>query len=127
MIQIYDKKNYWGLLNLAKQYSDTSGAEKDALIDLGRSILKTKKFRFGIAQLFFSIGTLAYSILFVTYGINPIIGWFGIVASILYGFGNGIILIKPNFKVLGNFGGLLILLYEVVLGGLLLFSPLFLL
>jgi len=127
LIQIYDKNNYWGLLNIAKQYSDTSGAEKDALIDLGRSILKTKKFRFGIAQLFFSIGTLAYSILFVTYGINPIIGWFGIVASILYGFGNGIILIKPNFKVLGNFGGLLILLYEVVLGGLLLFSPLFLL
>ena len=126
LIQIYDKNNYWGLLNIAKQYSDTSGAEKDALIDLGRSILKTKKFRFGIAQLFFSIGTLAYSILFVTYGIYPIIGWFGIVASILYGFGNGIILIKPNFKVLGNFGGLLILLFEVVLGGWLLFSPLFL-
>jgi len=117
LIQIYDKKNYWGLLNIAKQYSDTSGAEKDALIDLGHSILKTKKFRFGIAQLFFSIGTLAYSILFITYGINPIIGWFGIVASILYGFGNGIILIKSNFKVLGNFGGLLILLFEITLGG----------
>jgi hypothetical protein len=117
LIQIYDKKNYWGLLNIAKKYSDTIGVEKDALIDLCRSILKTKKFRFGIAQLFFSIGTLAYSILFVTYGINPIIGWFGIVASILYGFGNGIILIKPNFKVLGNFGGLLILLFEIVLGG----------
>jgi hypothetical protein len=117
LIQIYDKKNYWGLLNIAKKYSDTIGVEKDALIDLGRSILKTKKFRFGIAQLFFSIGTLAYSILFATYGINPIIGWFGIVASILYGFGNGIILIKPNFKVLGNFGGLLILLFEIVLGG----------
>ncbi|NVM46283.1 MAG: DUF4386 family protein, partial [Candidatus Lokiarchaeota archaeon] len=29
LIQIYDKKNYWGLLNLAKQYSETSGVEKD--------------------------------------------------------------------------------------------------
>jgi len=117
LIQIYDKKNYWGLLNLAKQYSDTSGAEKDALIDLGRSILKTKEFIFGIAQLFFSVGTIAYSILFVTSGVNPIVGWFGIVASIIYGFGNGIFLIKPNFKALWNLGGLLILLFEIVLGG----------
>jgi len=47
---------------------------------------------FTFAQILFSIGTLAYSILFVTYGVVPaIIGWFGIVASILYGFGNGII------------------------------------
>jgi len=77
---------------------------------------------FTFAQILFSIGTLAYSILFVTYGVVPaIIGWFGIVASILYGFGNGIILVKPNFKVLWNFGGLLILLFEVVLGGWLLY------
>ena len=117
LIQIYDKKNYWGLLNLAKQYSDISGAEKDALIDLGRNILKTKEFIFGIAQLFFSVGTIAYSILFVTSGVNPIIGWFGIVASILYGFGNIMFLINPNFKVLWNLGGLLILLFEIVLGG----------
>ncbi|MBA7540048.1 hypothetical protein ES705_32337 [subsurface metagenome] len=124
LIQIYDKKNYWGLLNIAIKYSDTSGAEKDALIDLGRSILKTKTSRFTFAQILFSIGTLSYSILFVTYSVvATIIGWFGIVASILYGFGNGIILVKPNFKVLGNIGGLLILLFEIVLGGWLLFYP----
>jgi len=126
LIQIYDKKNYWGLLNIATQYSDTSGTEKDALIDLGRTILKTKEFRFGIAQLFFSVGTIAYSILFVTLGdVLSIIGWFGIVASLLYGFGNGIFLIKPNFKVLWKMGGLLILLYEIVLGGWLLISSFF--
>jgi len=125
LIQIYDKKNYWGLLNIAIKYSDTSGAEKDALIDLGHSILKTKEFRFVVAQIFFSIGTFAYSILFVTYGVVPtIIGWFGIVASILYGFGNGIFHIKTNFKILWNIGGLSIFLFEVVLGGwLLFFSP----
>jgi len=121
LIQIYNKKSYWGLLNIARQYSGTSGAERDALIDAGRSILKTKNSTFTFAQILFSIGTLAYSILFVTYGVVPtIIGWFGIVASILYGFGNGITLVKSNFKILWNLGGLLILIFEVVLGGWLL-------
>ena len=55
--------------------------------------------------------------------VPTIIGWFGIVvASIPYGFGMGITLVKPNFKVLWNFGGMLILLFEI-LGGWLLFSP----
>ena len=122
LIQIYYKKNYWGLLNIARQYSGTSGAEKNALIDLGRSILKTKSSGFSFAQILFSIGTLAYSILFVTYGVVPvIIGWFGIGASIIYGFGNGIQLVKPSFKVLWNLGGLLIWLFEIILGGWLIF------
>ena len=122
LIQIYNKKDYWGLLNLAKKYSGTIGAEKNALIELGRSVLKTKNSSFAFAQILFSIGTLAYSILFVTYGVVPdIIGWFGIVASILYGLGNGIQLVKPNFKALWNLGGLLILLFEIILGGWLLF------
>lgn len=125
LIQIYNKKNYWGLLNIARQYSGASGAEKNALIDLGRSILKTKNSSFRFAQILFSIGTLSYSILFVTYGVVPeIIGWFGIVAGILYGLGNGITLVKPKFKVLWIFGGLLSLLFEIVLGGWLLFSQL---
>jgi hypothetical protein len=67
---------------------------------------------------------LSYSILFATSEVVPvpaIIGWFGIVASILYGFGNGLILVKPN-KALQIFGvGLLILIFEIALGGWLLF------
>ena len=125
LIQIYNKKNYWGLLITAKKYSGTSGAEKNELIDIGHRILKTKNSSFTFAQILFSIGTLAYSILFVTYGVVPaIIGWLGLVASILYGISNGIKLVKPNFKALGYLGGLLILIFEVVLGGWLLFSPL---
>ncbi|MHA2288562.1 MAG: DUF4386 domain-containing protein [Promethearchaeota archaeon] len=128
LIQIYDKKNYWGLLGIAENYSDTSGAGKNKLVDLGSIILKVKSTRFAFAQIFFSIGTLAYSILFVTYDVIPIIiGWFGIVASILYGFGNGLFLIKPNVKAIWNIGGLFILLFEIVLAGWLLFSPLFVL
>ncbi len=119
LIQIYDKKNYWGFLNLAIKYSSTSGAEKQALIDSGRSIIKKKEYIFGIAQLFFSIGTFSYSILFVTYA--PIIGWFGIVASILYGLVNALYLIKPKVSDLWGIAGLLILIFEIILGGWLLF------
>ncbi|MHA1884249.1 MAG: DUF4386 family protein [Promethearchaeota archaeon] len=122
LIQIYDKKSYWGLLNIAVKYSDKNASEKSALFDLGSSILKRKEFRFGMAQILFSIGTFAYSLLFVSYGVvSIIIGWFGIIASILYGLGNGIFQINSNIKVLWNIGGGLILLFELVLGGWLLF------
>ncbi len=122
LIDIYNEKNYWGLLNIARQYSGTSGVKKNSLSDSARTILKTKEFRFTFAQILFSTGTIAYSILFVTYEVvPPIIGWLGIVASILFGFGSGINLVKPNFKAPGYFGGLLILLFEVVLGGWLIF------
>jgi hypothetical protein len=122
-IQICYKKDYWGLLNIAKQYSGANGAEKNALIESGHNILKTKNTIFKSAQILFSIGTLAYSILFATSGVVPeIIGWFGIIASIIYGIGNGIQLVKTN-RALWNIGGLLIFLYEIVLGGWLLLSP----
>ena len=125
LIVFYNEKNYWGLLKLARQYSVSSGAEKNSLIDLGRSILRTQNSRLAFAQIFFTIGTLSYSILFVTSGVVPeIIGWFGIVASILYGFANGIILVKPHKAKQFFSVGLLILIFELILGGWLLFSPL---
>lgn len=96
--------------------------KKNALIDSSRSILKTKSSSFSFAQILFSVGTLAYSILFVTYGVVPvIIGWFGIVAGIFYGLGNGITPVIPQFKALLYSGALLILLFELALGGWLLF------
>ena len=125
LIQIYNKKSYWRLLNIAKQYSTTSDAEKNSLSDLAHNILEIKNSVFTVAQIFFSIGTFTYSILFVTYGAVPeIIGWLGIVASILYGCGSGVALVKPSSKFLWSFGGLLILIFELVLGGWLLFYPL---
>jgi hypothetical protein len=63
-IQIYNKKNYWRLLNLASQYSVTNGAEQSRLIDSGYNILQSKNSTFSFAQILFSIGTLAYSILY---------------------------------------------------------------
>jgi hypothetical protein len=119
LIQIYRKRDYWGLLNIATQYSGASGTEKDALSDSALAILKSKNSTFSFAQILFSIGTLAYSIVFVIYETFPsltIIGWFGIVASVIYGFGNGAQRVRPNFKALWNLGGLLIWIFELVLG-----------
>ena len=123
----YNEKNYWKLLNIAKQYSASSGAEKQSLIELGRSILKTKNRVLAFAQILFSIGTLSYSILFATSEAVPVpalLGWFGIIASIIYGFANGIILVKPHKAKKFFVVGLLILIFELVLGGWLIFSPL---
>jgi hypothetical protein len=95
---------------------------KDWLI-LVIAFLKEKNSVFTFAQVLFSIGTLSYSVLFVSSEVVPIaIGWFGVVASIVYGFGSGTKLVKPNFKALWGLGGLLILFFELVLGGWLLFS-----
>ena len=123
-IQIYFKKNYWSLLRISKQHSQGGASSKESLCDLTRSILKTKNSVFAFAQILFSVGSLSYSILFVFYGVVPeLIGWFGIVASVIYGFGSGIALAKPSLRALWGMGGLLILIFEIFLGGFLLVSP----
>lgn len=123
-IQIYYKRKYWGLLNLAKCYKNASETERASLTDSARGVLKTKNTVFVSTQLLFSVGTLAYSILFATSsaGVPDLIGWFGIVASIIYGVGSGINLAKPSFRAMWGLGGLLILVFELMLGGWLLFS-----
>ena len=117
LIQIYYKKNYWELVNLSKQYSKANEIEKKKLSDLTCKILKAKNFVFTFAQILFSIGTLSYSILFVLSRVVPeFIGWFGIVASISYGFGSGIKLAKDDIKAMWSIGGLLILIFELFIG-----------
>ncbi len=126
LILIYNDINYRGLLNIARQYSVASGTEKNSLSDFGRTIFLKNSSRFTFGMVLWAIGTLAYSILFVIYGVvPPIIGWLGIVASIFVGFYNGIKLVKPNIKgVLITFlsiGALLAILFELIIGGWLLF------
>ncbi|MHA2207211.1 MAG: DUF4386 domain-containing protein [Candidatus Thorarchaeota archaeon] len=128
LINYSNQKDYWELLDLSRQYSGASGDEKEAMSDSCRTIVETKNHRFSFAQVLFSIGTLSYSIVFVISGdILSIIGWFGIVASILYGLGNGIVFAKPKNQVLALFGGLLIFIFEAVLGVWLVYSGLFIL
>ncbi len=124
---IYNEKNYWGLLSIAKRYPGASGDEKKSLGDLASTILKAHDSRFPFTQLLWSIGTLAFSIVLVTYEVvPPIIGWLGIVAGILGCFINGIKLAKPDFKKLSlkallAIGGLSGILFELIIGGWLLF------
>jgi hypothetical protein len=125
LIQIFYKKSYWRLSSIAQEYSKTGNSEKTLLEDSALDILRTKNAVFTVAQVLFSIGTLAYSVLFaISTGVPDIIGWFGIVAGSIYGLGSGIKLVKVNFKVMWSIGGLLILIFELVIGGWLLFSPL---
>lgn len=122
-IFIYNETKYWGLHKIARQYAGTSGAEKDALSDLGRVVLQTRNARYNFALILFSIGTLAYSILFVTYGVLPqFIGWLGIVTGVFLGLGSAIRMIRPKLEALSIFG-LLAIVFEIVIGGWLLFFP----
>ena len=128
-IQVYIEKDYWGLLNIAKQYSVSSGAEKDTLFDSYRTILKTKSSRFAFAMICWSIGTLAFSIVLVAYvgAAPPFIGWLGIIAGSTIGFANVAKLIKPNFKVyetMSSIFGMLAIVFEVIIGGWLIFYSL---
>ena len=124
VVQIYYKKRYWNLLNVAKQYQNASDSEKSSLADSALGVLRTKNTVFCSAQLLFSVGTLAYSILFATSstGVPDLIGWFGVIAGTIYGVGNGVYLAKTNSKALWNVGGLLIFVFELILGVWLLFS-----
>ena len=129
LIQVYNEKDYWGLLNLAKKYSVSSDAEKYSLIDSYHTILKAKSFRFAFAMICWSIGTLAFSIVLVAYvgAAPPFIGWLGIAASITIGFANVGLLVKPKFKVyetMSSIFGLLAIVFEVIVGGWLIFYSL---
>ncbi len=124
-LQFSNEPSYWSLLTLAERYSGSNDAEQLSLSDLTRAIFKTKDTRFKLAMICWSIGTLAYSIVLVTFEAAPIvIGWLGIVASILVGFSTGLKLIEPNSKDFTVIGGLSAILFEILIGGWLLVSPL---
>ncbi|MFX0005528.1 MAG: DUF4386 domain-containing protein [Candidatus Hermodarchaeota archaeon] len=122
--QVYIENDYWRLLNISKNYSINSETEKSSLFNSYRNIIQKKSSRFAFAMICWSIGTLTFSIVLVTYGVAPsFIGWLGIVASILIGFSNLIKLVKPKFKayqLLSSFAGLLSIVFEVLIGGWLL-------
>jgi hypothetical protein len=121
-ILIYSEKDYWGLLNIARQYSVTSGAEKNSLSDLALTILQTRDSIFKFTQFLWAVGTLALSIMIVTSGVVPhFIGWLGIGAGILGISYNGLFLVKHDYKILIFIGFLFALPFEVIFAGWLLF------
>ena len=127
LIYIYNEIKYWELLNISRQYSITSGAEKESVSILGRNLLQSKFRRYTLAMILFSVGTLAYSILFITNELGnvipPFIGWIGIFASVSFGLGNILRFVKANYEGLAimAIGGLLVILFESIIGVWLLF------
>ena len=121
-ILIYSEKDYWGLLNIARQYSVASGAEKNSLSDKALTILQTRDSTFKFTQLLWGVGTLALSIVLVTTGVVPhFIGWLGIGTGIFGILYNGLFLVKHDYKVLLFIGFLFALPFEVIFGVWLLF------
>ena len=121
LIQFINEPNYYRLLNIAKQYSSSS-SEKKSLINSAKNIFKTKDTRFKVAMVCWSFGTLAFSIVLVTSEVVPtIIGYLGIIASILVGLTTVIKLAKPKSKDLTAIGGLTAILFEIIIGVALLY------
>jgi hypothetical protein len=124
-LQFYNEPSYWSLLTLAEQYSGSNDVKKASLSDLTRAIFKTKDTRFKLAMICWSIGTLAYSMVLVTFEVGPAaIGWLGIIASILVGLSTGLKLVKPCSKDFTIIGGLSAILFEMLIGGWLLVASL---
>jgi len=117
LIQFINEPNYWRLLKIARKYSNSNDAEKKSLSNVARTIFSTKDNRFKFAMICWSIGTLSFSIVLVASGIVPeIIGWLGVVSSILVGFTTGIKLARPNSKDYTAVGGLSAILFEIIIG-----------
>ncbi|MFC1507526.1 DUF4386 domain-containing protein [Thermoproteota archaeon] len=122
LIHIYNEINFLQLINMAKEYAVVSDADKIVLRASANIILQTKNFTFPIALALLAIGALAYCILFVTNRAIPtMIAWLGLTASVLSVVGSGIILIEPGFDILFKIGFLLMMLFEIIFGGWLLF------
>jgi len=126
LLQFYNEPSYWRLITLARKYSSASGKEKNVTRDHARALFNAKDFRFKFAMICWSVGTIAFSIVLATSEAAPeIIGWLGILASILVGFSTSLRLVKPKAQDFTAIGGLTAIGFELVIGGWLLFSPLF--
>jgi len=122
LIQFINEPNYWGLLDIARKYSDSNDAGKKSLGNLARTIFNTKDYRFKFAMVCWSIGTMSFSIVLVISEIVPeIIGWLGVISSIFVGLTTGIRIAKPNSKDYTVIGGLLAILFEIIIGAWLLY------
>jgi len=119
-LQIYNEFNFSKLLNIAEQQSNASDIEKNSFSELGRSIIQAIGSRFAFAMILWSIGTFSLSILLIIYELGdivpPILAWIGIVASVIVGFYYGIKLVRPNYEGILALGGLLAILFEILIG-----------
>jgi hypothetical protein len=122
---IYKTLRFRAIAGVAGQYAAAGDAQKETLRAQALEMFRLRDRRYDLALILWSIGTLAYSVLFVMQGIVPtFIGWLGIVSAVSVGIGALIKLFKPDVHPAAMLGGLLAMVFEVLAGGWLLLSPL---
>ena len=111
------------LLVVAQEFVSATGTEAVALETLGRTLLVTEQWSYGIGMAFFALGSLLFGILFVVKKAVPIaLAWLGVIASLLAVAETWLGLALPTLLFGASTNPLLILLflpimiYEVLLG-----------
>lgn len=119
-ILVYNELKFLTLLNLAKIFVTTGDVEHQAL-STSKILLQKKSYQVMLAFNFLAIGTLLYSILFLSSGAIPLpIGWIAFTASVLSIIGTGIVLVKPKLRQYASVI-ILLMLFEITFGVWLLF------
>jgi hypothetical protein len=120
LAMIYGEVTVFRLLDLAREYA-LADSNKESLRLLGDQILRTKNTGVDLGLLLLSIGAIAYCVSFVQSGAVPSrIAWLGLAAGMISAIG---ILIKfaSGFSALAVIGMVLMMVFEVIFGGWLLF------
>jgi hypothetical protein len=114
-ILVYHEIKFLMLLNLAKEYVIAGDVEHRAL-STSKMILQKKSHQVILAFNFLAIGTLLYSILFLSSRAIPLpIGWLAFTASVLSVIGTGIVLVKPKLRQFASVI-ILLMLFELTFG-----------
>jgi hypothetical protein len=120
LAMIYGEVAVLRLIDLAREYA-LADSNRESLRLLGDQILRTKNTGVDLGLLLLSIGAIAYCVSFVQSGAVPsMIAWLGLAAGIISATG---ILIKlaSGFSALAVIGMVLMMVFEVIFGGWLLF------
>jgi hypothetical protein len=120
LAMIYGEVTVLRLIDLAREYA-LADSNRESLRLLGDQILRTKNTGVDLGLLLLSIGAIAYCVSFVQSGAVPsMIAWLGLAAGIISATG---ILIKfaSGFSALAVIGMVLMMVFEVIFGGWLLF------
>jgi len=120
LAMIYGEVTVLRLIDLAREYA-LADSNKESLQLLGDQILRTKNTWVDLGLLLLSIGAIAYCVSFVQSGAVPsMIAWLGLAAGTISTIG---ILIKfsSGFGTVAVIGMVLMMAFEVLFGGWLLF------
>ncbi len=111
------------LLVVAQEFVSATGTEAVALETLGRTLLFTEQWSYGIGMTFFALGSLMFAILFVIKQPVPLpLAWLGAVASFIVVAETWLGLAVPSYLFGASSNPFLIVLflpimiYEIVLG-----------